>query len=556
MASPQVMSIVRELSMTGSHSLLCWAVLLALVIPGSFSDAASNEPGLHEGKGDQAAAHVKGARQRAASRADAARASSSSLYPWPAGPLDPAAMKASGRPAVVFLHAPWCQWCRVLEHEVLGDPAVDAAIEEHYNAFQVNTDRAPLWMDLPDVPGLPCFVFFDAQGRHVLSRAGYRPVDELVDLLNVVREKIERGELTPYDVHPSRKPLASSPLSPKEARDTLKRLEREVFFRINSNDGGFGTPSRLPYPNMLLALQAWTLLGAPERVDRWIARTVASALRGASPRLEGHPLPDMDFDAGELKKLSEQGADAGPRWREGIDRLPDADPYRGLQDPIDHGVFRYAAGPGWYHPHFERGAFENMAWILLLRARGENERADAIAAFVRRTFLKEGLFASKQRSDPFYYRLRADERRGVEPPPVDPLFRVEVQAMAARVWPERCAQLLRLPPNSWPAALWTPSGFEADSPPATPDAFGEVLIALAACRGQPYRELGRALSRVALARWREGLMFNARLNRLAAGLCAMESEICPRALATIRELPIDLAFPPPFAALARHASRR
>lgn len=471
---------------------------------------------------------------------------------WKVGPHHPAQLGSDARPRVVLLSAPWCQWCRVFEHEVLPDPEVARALMP-YATLHVDVDESPEWMDIPGFVGLPTLAFFDPAGRHLLTRSGYRPVGDVSLLLEVVRDKLGTGELEPYPLPPPPRVLSEREITPSEAKAQLEELERFLFLQVNSNDGGFHTPARHPYPAILVELDRWRKAGGTKDADQWIELTMKGALRGASPRLSGEPLMDMSFEAEELQKISRLGPEAGPRWREGIDELPDMDPYRGLQDPVDGGVFRYSAGPGWYHPHYERRAKDNLAWAELLRRRGRASDAKRILAFVEKTFASAGPIATSQRSDPFYYRLREDERIGVDAPLVMPLYNLDVQARAARADRKWCAALERVPVDRWPRASWTVDGENPDAADAPPDAVGELLFALAHC-GKRFESRASALVDVVVARWAsDGLAANARLHPLAAGVCAARASLCPRALAAVRDIEPSLDHPPPLTELTQAA---
>lgn len=480
------------------------------------------------------------------------RSSTSAPSLWRDGPTTPEGISPGARPRVVLISAAWCQWCRVLEHEVLPDQRVITEIERGFESLHVDLDAAPLWADIPGFKGLPTLAFFDAGGRHVLTRSGFRSAPELVDLFRALSSRLERDELEPYEP-PRRVRLPSAGISAEDAKRLLDRLELAVFLKVNSNDGGFNSPARHPYPALLVELERWRQHGAPARVDGWIQKTLDGARRGGSPRLKGTPLADMDFSADELVGLSRAGADAA-RWREGIERLPDADPYLGLQDSVDRGFFRYCAGPGWYHPHFERRAIENLAWSELLRLRGEPDEARAVLNFVETTFEQGAALATSQRSDPFYYRLSAEERKALPGPVVDPLWRLDVQSMAALVDGSRCRALAPVPTDKWPRALWDRAGAELSSAAEAPvDAVGLLLSALASC--SELSERGRELSELVVERWSgEGFVESPRLFLLSRGICENSRQHCARALAALTDIPIDLDYPPPFALLSRETA--
>jgi len=447
----------------------------------------------------------------------------------------------------------------VLEHEVLPDPKVKRILAERYQLLEADVDELPAWLDLPGIEGLPTLAFFDRDGRHVLSRSGYRAVPDLTSLIEVVADRIDRGEISPYPEQPAGPKLPKSGINRERARAALKRFESKIFMQVNSNDGGFRSPARHPYPELLLELQAWVDFGgAPPRVEQWVKLTLAGALRGGSPRQRGKALGDMSFDAAELMDLSRRGPDGGKRWRAGLDLLPEQDPWLGIQDPVDHGVFRYAAGAGWYNPHFERRAADNLSFALLLAARRRGAQSAAIARFVEKTFGDHGLLSAVQRADPYYYRLTANERSRVAPPPVERTWPLAIQARGARLDPKRCKALLRVASERWPRELWTETGEDAASADATPDAVGELLLGLAACPGAQYAERAQALGDTLTKTWERGPPSTStkaeRLQRLAAGLCAVGHESCGRALEAVAGLPLDLDFAPPLVALAKHAA--
>jgi hypothetical protein len=465
---------------------------------------------------------------------------SSAFGVWRSAPTTPSLVGEGDRPTVVLLTATWCQWCKVLKAVSLSDRKVRAQIKARWRALEVDVDRAPTWMDLDDVAGLPALVFFDRAGRHVLTKSGYREPDDLAALLDALADRIEAGKAEPYASRAAKSRLGAS-IDPARARAALTRIDKRLYFLVNDTEGGFRSPARLPYPGLLVELARWRAAGGPARAERWLDRTRESALRGTSPRLDGAPLDGM-VDAVTLKRAR----GGGPRWFELIEELPEVDPWRGLQDPVDHGVFRYAAAAGWVHPHFERRATDNLAWIELLRMEGD-PRADPIARFVARTFARGDGLASSQTSDPFYYRLRADERRGLKPPAVDELRLVEVQAAAARVDPARCSAL---PPL---AAAWPDIEVGSGKGDAPPDVVGELLAALRRCG---HNDEARDLAGRVVLRWRAGgLTRSPRLHALARGVCDAAPSACGAALAAVEDIEVDPQWPPALTHFQRWASR-
>lgn len=471
-------------------------------------------------------------------------------------PYSPTVLQESEKPTLVLLTAVWCMWCDTFEKKVLTRPDIQRQLAS-FRTLLADVDRDPVWMDLEGVSGLPSLAFFDRGARHVLTLSGYKSPAEMLDVLKVVQQRLQEGAMTPYAGRKALDHLPDCALKLTEARATLRRFEGKVFMAINSNDGGFATPARIPHPDLLRELAEWAQLGAPARVTQWVEKTAESALVGRSPRLEGEPLPDFTLSHLELARLAAEGSAGGELWFDNLKRLQNMDPFQGLQDPVDHGVFRYAAGPGWYNPHFERRAMDNLSWAILLNVLGKERQGQQIASFVEQAFHRGDLLGSVQQANPFYYRLRAAERRGISSPAVDELWLLEVQARAARVNRARCHQLRRVPLDAWPKGRWNKTGEEPSAPPALPDAVGELLLALRGCGGE-YASRGEQLSATLVQQWREGkipILGNfARLHRLAAGICAAAPKRCGAVLAAIADLPFDPQYAPPLVALAKYAN--
>lgn len=473
---------------------------------------------------------------------------------FPSAPAQPEALGQAARPTLVLLTATWCQWCRVLEARALPDPRVRRVIDERFRALEVDVDRAPQWMDLPDIAGLPTLAFFDRTGRHVLSKSGYREPEELALLLEAAADKIDAAKLTPY---PSRGPpstLAPTSIDPPGAAEELRRVENKLFILINDNEGGFLSPSRHPFPALLVELERWRTRGAPTRVGRWLNLTIDNALVGDSPRLTSPANDATGLSSAELRALAKEEEPHSARWFEGVAKLATQDPWHGLQDPIDHGVFRYASIAGWFHPHFERRARDNLAWVQLLRLRGDERAAARVLRFVRNTFLGNAGVAASQTSDPYYYRLRAEERRTVPAPAVDPFFPLDAAAAAAEVDPERCEALRRIDVTRWPALELRRDG-ATHGARAPPDVVGALLSALAGC-GDDGRERAARLATIVEKTWAEsGLPRTPRLWPLARGLCDAAPAGCGHALESVRGLRVDPAYVPPLLHLSRWARR-
>lgn len=79
-----------------------------------------------------------------------------------------AAAKAAGRPLVLDWYADWCISCKVIEHEVLTDPAVIAGLGPYqrvrFDMTDSNAEQRAI-LDRYKLFGPPALLFFDAQGQ-------------------------------------------------------------------------------------------------------------------------------------------------------------------------------------------------------------------------------------------------------------------------------------------------------------------------------------------------------------------------------------------------------
>jgi len=78
--------------------------------------------------------------------------------------------QAAGKPMLVDFYADWCVACKVLEEETLNQPEVLAALGSHVlikaDITEINDDSQRI-MEQYQILGLPCLVFFDANGNEI-----------------------------------------------------------------------------------------------------------------------------------------------------------------------------------------------------------------------------------------------------------------------------------------------------------------------------------------------------------------------------------------------------
>jgi len=110
-----------------------------------------------------------------------------------------------------------------------------------------------------------------------------------------------------------------------------------------------------------------------------------------------------------------------------------------LLDKVKGGFFRYSTTRDWGIPHYEKMLADNSALILaLLRAYAltgkETYRRTALetAKYVKSTLSDgRGKFYGSQDADEEYYLLKAENREGLPPPPVDRTVYTDLASQAA-----------------------------------------------------------------------------------------------------------------------------
>lgn len=97
--------------------------------------------------------------------------------------------KAAGKPAVLDFWADWCGACKELDHKTWSDPEVRRELDR-FVAVKLDltakneTNQAKL--TTYGVPGLPTVIFFDASGREVTRFFGFKPPQEVLELMRSV----------------------------------------------------------------------------------------------------------------------------------------------------------------------------------------------------------------------------------------------------------------------------------------------------------------------------------------------------------------------------------
>ena len=109
-------------------------------------------------------------------------------------PLASALAEARETKRLIFIdfYAEWCAPCKVLEEIVFPAPEVQKALEG-YVFMKVDTDESPEVGQYLNVVAMPTLLVLDARGKEIHRSIGMIDVQDLVGLLNELRESVGRG---------------------------------------------------------------------------------------------------------------------------------------------------------------------------------------------------------------------------------------------------------------------------------------------------------------------------------------------------------------------------
>lgn len=320
-------------------------------------------------------------------------------FPWGAEAF--AEARRRDVPVLISIGYATCHWCHVMARESFSDPELAESLNARFVAVKVDREEHPE-VDAGYLSaasaftgnlGWPLTVFATPDGRAffagtyfppvpVEGRASFRQVlDAVWDAWNERRDEVESNAAAVAQALEAASTAATvvSDLPDGRALDgavaALAAAEDERF-------GGFGTAPKFPVAPVLGFLLA----------------------RDAGRELAARTL-----------------------------RLMAASP---LRDRVDGGFFRYATRRDWSDPHYERMLYDNALLLRCYTAAWQHggepwaeEAADGIASFLLGVLRRpEGGFASAQDSESTidgvrlegaYYRVSAEERERLEPPPVD-----------------------------------------------------------------------------------------------------------------------------------------
>jgi len=320
------------------------------------------------------------------------------------GPDAFAEARERGVPVLVSVGYATCHWCHVMARESFSDPEVGALLREDFVAVKVDREERPdvdaslmaAASAFTQQLGWPLTTFLTPDG-HVFFAGTYfppTPVGQVPSFRQILAAILDAWTERRHEVDANASAIATAIRQGAEADATAR-----------SGAYGDGDEPRLPAVDSIRAVT--DLLARAE--------DTTSGGFGGAPKFPSAPL---------LEFLSDAAADGDDQASALLDRTLRAIRHSELTD-ADGGVFRYATKRDWSVPHYERMLYDNAGLLAVAGA----EQARGIADFLRDTLRRpDGAFVAAQDSESTidgqrvegaWYRLPLDERRRLDPPPLD-----------------------------------------------------------------------------------------------------------------------------------------
>jgi uncharacterized protein YyaL (SSP411 family) len=303
-------------------------------------------------------------------------------------------------PVLLYITAPWCEPCHLMEESTLADPEVVEIINGGFIPILVDADKRPDVDSRYNKGGWPTTAFLNAEGE-VLEGHNFLTTEQMLTALRRIAARYEGAEepLAPTIAIRSGLPVAGLEEHPEAVGELSPELSQAVAQTVldafDREHGGFGSAPKFHHADVL----EFVLATAHRSGDEALAEAVHSSLIAMA-----------------------QG---------------------GLYDRVDGGFFRYATTADWSVPHYEKMSGDQAQLLVLyLRAYQATGRqayldtARGILAYIDDVLWDRdrGCFYSSQEADSAYYALSAQERAKREAPYVDKTAYTERNAAVASAY--------------------------------------------------------------------------------------------------------------------------
>ena len=303
-------------------------------------------------------------------------------------------------PTMLYITAPWCEPCHLMERTTLADVDVVAMINDNFIPIMVDADKRPDVDSRYSKGGWPTTAFLTADGE-VLESHNFLTVPEMLVVLQRIKARFA-GEPAPHSLTIAVRPgvlqagLEERPEAVGQlTSDLSEEIAQKVMEAFDREHGGFGPAPKFHHADVLEFALAMAHRTGDEALLQVVHRSLEAMARG------------------------------------------------GLYDQVDGGFFRYSTTADWRIPHYEKMVGDQAqllsVYLHAYQAFGRQaylDTAQGILNYVDTVLWDRdrGCFHSSQEADPAYYALNAQGRARRAAPYVDKTIYTERSAAMASAY--------------------------------------------------------------------------------------------------------------------------
>jgi uncharacterized protein YyaL (SSP411 family) len=303
-------------------------------------------------------------------------------------------------PVMLYITAPWCEPCHLMEKTTLADPDVVATLNDDFIPILVDADKRPDVDSRYNRGGWPTTAFLKANGD-VLESHNFLTTEKMMMAMGRIKTRYGGPEV------PAGPTIAIRPgvqLAELEARpeavgelkpELIEAVAQQVVQSFDGEHGGFAGAPKFHHADVLEFALALAHRTGDEAMGNVVHKSLAAMVGG------------------------------------------------GLYDHVGGGFFRYSTTADWSVPHYEKMAGDQGQLLTLYlrsyKATGQQaylDTAQGILAYIDQVLWdrNRGYFYGSQAADPEYYTLDAGERTQHEAPYVDRTLYTERNASVASAY--------------------------------------------------------------------------------------------------------------------------
>lgn len=303
-------------------------------------------------------------------------------------------------PVMLYITAPWCEPCHLMEQTTLVDRDVVTTINGEFLPILVDADKRPDVDSRYNQGGWPTTAFLSADGEVVESH-NFLTTEQMMMALQRVKARFAGEDAPPAPTIAVRSgaPVADMEERPEAIGELTPEVSEEVAQAVvqafDRQYGGFGGTPKFHRAEVLEFTLAMAHRSGDDDLLEVVRKSLAAMVQG------------------------------------------------GLYDRVGGGFFRYSTTADWSIPHYEKMVGDQAQLLsLYLRAyqafgdQAYLDTAQGILAYVDAALWDRGrgYFYSSQEADPEYYALDAEGREGRPAPYVDKTIYTERNAAIASAY--------------------------------------------------------------------------------------------------------------------------